>query len=107
MRISDWSSDVCFSDLSIATYCEPPRLLSCFSSRRPRQKPAGNSGRDSFDRLLRQVFDAQSCRIKNVVQPVAEDVDALIVDSVAGGEQQILMSGPDLARVEKIGRAHV
>src|SRR3546814_5365314 len=108
MRISDWSSDVCSSDLSAifrarADKCIPPlhwrQMVSFFRRKKDKGADAGKAGETRKGGLD---IEALAAAFPKPPGAVADDDDRAGIDADGGAENH---AGDDEAR--KSGRAHV
>src|SRR3546814_1312517 len=97
MRISDWSSDVCSSDLSCSDTTERPAM----------KKNPDNT-------LLLVLSEKEAAIVRNIVEtPLAEPggrtrlILVLAVAVLLAGCLAVGLSHPELVRAIEIGRAHV
>src|SRR3546814_7622604 len=92
MRISDWSSDVCSSDLLLAREIEigvvgkdRRNLAEAIARDRARRLEPGNAGKRDFDRISDQLldFDRRKTRVNRI------DLNLLVGDVGDGVDRQL------------------
>src|SRR3546814_14780988 len=99
MRISDWSSDVCSSDLRIAAQ-------QAIEGARVAQEQVLNKVRIERDRLLRSQQIAQRQSIEEAEISSREEVERARIASERGLSEARILQGRELKRLE-IARAQV
>src|SRR3546814_6903241 len=110
MRISDWSSDVCSSDLSktgtaeVATDPMPPNISDGFVILKPQdQWPAGVKTKADVVERIEKASGGQLGQLYEVSQPIELRFNELI--SGVRGDVAIKLYGDDLDKMSQFGSA--
>src|SRR3546814_14679879 len=93
MRISDWSSDVCSSDLAFEVEVARNRVLAGLDVAADRVAGAGCLaqllGRHGAERIVERGLDRQLRRVVELLALGREELDAIVVMRVVRGGDEI------------------
>src|SRR3546814_3486008 len=105
MRISDWSSDVCSSDLLDAAPIPGARGAASSEDGAPANPKEGGDGKDELPAELKQSADKVIAAVKGITDTAKlEELDA--AEKGRGDKARSTITDAIAARKAEIGRAH-